>query len=308
VTAVQEGVTAAEQSRARYPDADGYVEREGVRIFYEVYGTGEPTVLLLPTWSIVHSRHWKAQIPYLARHFRVVTFDGRGNGRSDRPAGVEAYAEQQFADDALAVMGRTATERAVLVGLSAAAMRATMIAAERPERVSGIAYLGPSVPLAAGNPERDLSPGFEDELDSDTGWAKYNRHYWLRGEREYRDFLEFFFSQMFNEPHSTKQIEDCVGWGLETDAATLADTASALSLLGPDAFIALAERVRCPTIVIHGDRDRISPHARGSALAELTGGTLVTLEGAGHGPQARDPVKVNLLLREFIESLEGTTG
>src|SRR5919108_4293348 len=110
-----------EQSRARYPDADGHVERDGVRVFYEVYGTGEPTVLLLPTWSIIHSRHWKAQIPYLARHARVVTFDGRGNGRSDRPDAVEAYAEREFAADAIAVMDATGTERAVLVGLSAGA-------------------------------------------------------------------------------------------------------------------------------------------------------------------------------------------
>ena len=72
----------------------GYVERDGVRVFYEVYGEGEPTVLLLPTWSIIHSRHWKMQIPYLARHCRVVTFDGRGNGRSDRPPEPEAYGER----------------------------------------------------------------------------------------------------------------------------------------------------------------------------------------------------------------------
>ena len=75
-----------EQSRARYPDSSGYIKRDGVRLYYEVYGSGEPTMFLLPTWSIIHSRHWKMQIPYLARHCRVVTFDGRGNGRSDRPA------------------------------------------------------------------------------------------------------------------------------------------------------------------------------------------------------------------------------
>ena len=74
-----------EQSRARYPDSSGYVKRDGVRLYYEVYGSGEPTVFLLPTWSIIHSRHWKMQIPYLARHCRVVTFDGRGNGRSRPP-------------------------------------------------------------------------------------------------------------------------------------------------------------------------------------------------------------------------------
>ena len=77
--------------RACQPSGDGYVERDGVKVHYEVYGAGEPTVLLQPTWSIIHSRHWKMQIPYLARHSRVLTFDGRGNGRSDRPAEPEAY-------------------------------------------------------------------------------------------------------------------------------------------------------------------------------------------------------------------------
>ncbi|MGZ4186000.1 MAG: alpha/beta fold hydrolase, partial [Solirubrobacteraceae bacterium] len=91
------GASAREQTRARYPDEEGYVERDGVRIFWERYGDGEPTVLLLPTWSIVHSRHWKLQIPYLARHFRVITFDGRGNGRSDRPPGADAYRTDEFA-------------------------------------------------------------------------------------------------------------------------------------------------------------------------------------------------------------------
>src|SRR5205823_4986916 len=103
-TTIDQVGSAPEQTRARYPDAEGFVERDGVRVAYEVYGDGEPTVLLLPTWSIIHSRVWKAQIPYLARHCRVITFDGRGNGRSDRPQEPEAYAEQEFAADALAVL------------------------------------------------------------------------------------------------------------------------------------------------------------------------------------------------------------
>jgi hypothetical protein len=74
--AVELTAPAPEQTRARCPDEEGYVEREGVRLHYEVYGSGEPTVFLLPTWSIIHSRHWKMQVPYLARHCRVLTFDG----------------------------------------------------------------------------------------------------------------------------------------------------------------------------------------------------------------------------------------
>ncbi len=65
-------------------------------------------------------------------------------------------------------------------------------------------------------------------------------------------------------------------------------------------FRATCARVRCPTLVIHGDCDLVRPHAQGEALAEATGGTLVTLGGSGHLPNGRDPVKVNLLLRDFI--------
>ena len=72
-------------TQARCPDETGYVERLGVRVFWERYGDVDPTVLLLPTWTIVHSRVWKAQIPYFARHCRVLTFDPRGSERSDRP-------------------------------------------------------------------------------------------------------------------------------------------------------------------------------------------------------------------------------
>src|ERR1700691_5133311 len=136
---------AREQSRALYPDSSGYIKRDGVRLYYEVYGSGEPTVFLLPTWSIIQSRHWKMQIPYLARHCRVLTLDGRGNGRSDRPAA--GYDEREFAADALAVMNATATERAVLVSLSLGAQRGLILAAEHPDRGAGSVFIGPGAPL-----------------------------------------------------------------------------------------------------------------------------------------------------------------
>ncbi|MBV9607303.1 MAG: alpha/beta hydrolase, partial [Solirubrobacterales bacterium] len=210
---------AHEQSRARYPDETGYVTRDGVRVFYEVYGSGEPTILLLPTWSIVHSRFWKAQIPYLARHFRVVTFDGRGNGRSDRPVGAEAYSTSEFADDALMVMDATATRRAALVALSSGALWATVLAADHPERVASVVYVGPAVTLVSSHPERDVSP-FEDAVETDPEWAAAGA---LLGH-DYLGFVEFFFARCFNEPHSTKQIEDCTGWALQTTPQTILDT------------------------------------------------------------------------------------
>jgi len=283
---------AREQTRARYPDGSGYIKRDGVRLYYEVYGSGEPTVFLLPTWSIVHSRHWKMQIPYLARHCRVLTFDGRGNGRSDRP--LDGYGEREFAADALAVMDATATEHAVIVSLSVGAERALILAGEHPDRVTGAVFIAPAVPLSAPLPERAHYP-WDEVLATDEGWAKDNLYYWLR---DYRGFLEFFFSQMFNESHSTKPIEDCIGWGLETTAETLVATEIGNGLDEKTAR-ELCGRVRCPVMVIQGTADEITGPGRGVALAEATGGELVLLEGAGHGPHVRDPVKVNLLLRDF---------
>ena len=294
-------IPATEQTRARHPDEEGFVERDGVRVRWERYGDGEPTLLLLPAWSIIHSRQWKAQVPYLARHYRVLTFDPRGNGRSDRPPTAEAYDDDQYVADALAILDATGTREAVLVGLSRGGRWAVELAASRPERVLGAVLIDPALPFMAPLP-REQNNSFDEELDRSDGWAKFNRHYWLR---EYRDFLEFFASQAFSESHSTKQIEDMVGWGLETSPETLILTQLGAQPASREEMEAILRRIRCPVLVVHGTDDRVRPHAAGVAVAELAGGALVTIEGGGHCPQARHPVKVNLLIREFVESLGG---
>jgi pimeloyl-ACP methyl ester carboxylesterase len=227
----------------------------------------------------------------------VVSFDGRGNGRSDRPSGVDAYLVDEYVADTLAVLDATGTERAVLVASSCGALWSTIAAADHPERVDGVVYIAPAVGLAPGHPERQLY-GFDDQLETVDGWAKYNLHHW---RRDYRDFVEFFFAQAFSEPHSTKQIEDCVEWSLAIDPETLADTHRAYALCRTQRFVETCGRVRCPVVVIHGDRDWLRPHAQGAALAAATSGTLVTVAGAGHLPMVRDPVRVNLLIRQFVD-------
>jgi len=298
-------VRVHEQTRAQYPDATGFVERDGIHVFYEVYGSGEPTVVLLPSWSVVHSRLWKLQIPDLARRHRVVTFDPRGNGRSDRPISANAYAETEFAADALAIMDATQTERAVFVSLSRGAQRGLILASDHPERASGAVFIGPALPLDPIVPGREPMRDFVEPLDSDAGWARFNSHYW---RRDYRGFLEFFFGECFPEAHSTKPTDDAVAWGLETDPESLILTELAPRLPGRDDVLARCSQVRCPVLVIHGSEDRIRPHEHGLELARATGGTLLTIDGAGHIPNVRDPVRVNLAIRDFIRSItEGST-
>jgi pimeloyl-ACP methyl ester carboxylesterase len=283
--------------RAIVADVEGSISRDGITIHHERYGSGTPTLLLLPTWSLVHSRHWKLQIPYLARHYTVLTFDGRGNGRSDRPGEAALYSAAEFAADGLAVMDATQTERAVLVSVSRGALWSLQLCAEHSERVLGAIFIAPCVPFALPPLEHVVLQRFDEVVEDPVGWEKYNAHHW---KANYRDFVEFFMGRMFTEPHSTKQYEDAVGWALETDPATLIATNYGLQGCTPDAIGQLAERVRCPTLVVHGSDDAIRSHAQGVALAERTRGALVTLEGSGHFPHTRDPVRVNLLIRQFV--------
>ena len=287
--------------RALEPSATGRVTRNGATVAYEIFGDGAETILFLPPWSIVHSRVWKAQIAYFARHYRVITFDGVGNGASDRSSDTARYSATEFAADALAVMDATQTPAATLIALSLGAVRALILAAAHPERVRSLAFIAPAVPLAAPHPER-MVYSFTEALPTDEGWAKYNQHFW---KKDFAAFLEFFFGKMFPEPHSTKQIDDCIGWGMETTADVLIATMFA-PFPDREEMLAICSRIKCPVLVLHGDDDQIVPHTRGAALAEAVNGTLITLQGSGHGPHARDPVKVNLLLRDFVDGPRST--
>ena len=285
-----------EQSRARYPDSSGYTKRDGVRVYYEVYGNGEPTILLFPTWEIVHSRAWKCQIPYFARHCRVVTFDRRGNGRSDRPGDVSAYDRRATADDALAVLDEAGADRVVVVSWCCAGDD-LILAVEHPERVAGLVLIAPDLLLTDDPAEEEGPYPFDEEPATLAGWAKWNRHYWLR---DWPGFLEFFFSQVFTEPHSTKPTEDAIGWGGQTDPQTMTLGMEAEWPNDRENALRLCAQVRCPTLVIQGTQDAIVGPARGAAVAEaIPHAQLITLEGCGHAPHLRDPVRTNLLIRDF---------
>jgi pimeloyl-ACP methyl ester carboxylesterase/predicted glycosyltransferase len=295
-----------EPSRARYPDSEGFVERDGMSLFYEVYGEGEETVFLLPTWSLVHSRFWKMQIPYLARHFRVLTMDGLGNGRSDRCRDPRRYGAEEFARDCLAVMDATDTHRAVAAAWSRGAQFQLEMSRLAPERFAGAAFIGPMFPYTPShwsilaNPR--FMPMFRWPAPAYRWWARMNANHW---RQDYPEFAEWFISRFLPEPHSTKAIEDGVGWALETDPETLIATAEGGVQHRRRVLRSLAKNIDCPVLVIQGDRDKTTPPRDGRALARLSDGRLERVRGAGHFPHGRKPVQVNLALRDFSEEAFG---
>lgn len=292
--------------RAREPDEAGWIERDGVRVAYEGFGAGATTIVFPPASTIVHSAMWKAQVPYLARHFRVVTIDPRGNGRSDRPTDPAAYADLEHVADTLDVMDRLGVDRAVLVGLCTSAWWSLVTAARHPDRVTGVVAIAPTVvdDTPAPADRRESLARFFEQLDRHEGWDRYNAHYWLQ---DWPDFARFFFTAVCNEPHSTKIVEDAVGWACESTGAV---QLAAYDRTPYAATTADAERVlrsvACPVLVVHGTEDVCQPVGRFDTVVRLTGAERIVLDGAGHLPTARHPVAVNHAIRSFAEQVAGT--
>ena len=292
--------------RPRQPDRSGFVTRAGVRVGWEVHGDqNSPSVLLLPTWSIADAGHWKFQVPVLARRYRVVVIEGRGNGRSDRPVAPDAYAISEYLADAVAVLDATGTSEAVLAGVSMGACRALALAAQEPGRVLGAVLIGPSVgsladpPAAGGNDDERAAVAFTDDPGpAPSGWDLYNERVW---RRDYHRFTEFFWGEVFTEPHSTKPVEDGIGWAHQIAPEVLIATELAPPWGDAADLRAAAAAARCPMLIIHGTDDEIAPARRGEDLAALLGADLMLINGGGHLPQLRDPIVVNRALAEFID-------
>ncbi len=293
--------------RAREPDTTGYVDVAGVRLAWESFNdSADTTVLFVPIDTCVNSRAWKGQVAYLAQHFRVVTVDPPGNGRSGRELDPEAYGDLALVADTLAVMDHLAIESAVLVGICVSAWQALLTAALHPERVLGVAAVAPWA--------RDHTPPFpvrleamkhfDEELDDYSGWKGDNRHYL---PDHWPEFAAFFFDQMLPEPHSTKQLEDIVGFTRETTGAVI--MAENEGSRFPDTATEAEKLLRgisAPVLVVQGTADLCQPQGRSRSIVEWTGAEHLLLEGSGHLPMARYPVVVNQAIKALVDRASGS--
>ena len=261
---------------------EGFVERDGVKCWYGVWGEEGPWIAFAPIFQITHSRMLKTVVPYLSRHFRVIAMDGRGNGRSDRPDGQDAYTFDNYYGDFVAVLDAVGADRLAVVGISATAMTALRFAAEQPGRVTHVIIAG----------------GYADAVISDEKIAARVRAESAQMQGDWPAYLDWFFNLVFTEPHSTKPYEDAVrfGWASSGEVVDWARN----GWLNSDVR-ELARQVKCPTLVIHGDKDRRVFHERGAAIQALVpGARLLTVEGGGHLTSVRDPVLFNRALRDFV--------
>jgi pimeloyl-ACP methyl ester carboxylesterase len=151
-----------------------YLERDGVKLYYEETGTGEPAMLLVHGWTCNHT-HWAAQVAHFSKRHRVVTVDLRGHGLSDAPQ--QEYTTEGFADDVAWVIQQLGLDRPIVCGHSMGGFVTAMLGKNHPESlrariivdspvVTSPEFKRRAVPLIERWKQPDYLPEVEEFIDS----------------------------------------------------------------------------------------------------------------------------------------------
>ncbi len=256
------GRAATREPRARLPDREGFVERDGVRVYWEAYGEDGPAILLLP--AVVDralARCWKAPDPRTSRGTSASsTFDGRGNGLSDRPAEAAAYAGARVRGRRRrrARRGRRRAGAALVGALVRRADGADRSPPTHPERVDGIVCIGADRPdLAPAHPSGSVVR-LRRACTTPTRAGRSSTA--TPGCATTADFARVLLRPgAFPSRTRPSRSRTAVGWGLDTDARDAEPDTTTGDLdcadrgrgRGP-----VPRRRRCPVLVVHGDRRR----------------------------------------------------
>jgi pimeloyl-ACP methyl ester carboxylesterase len=256
------------------------VDADGTTLYWEDAGSGEAVLLVMGLG--MPATGWWRTIPVLASRFRVIAFDNRGCGRSGRPRG--PYSPAQLADDALAVLDAAAEESAHVYGISLGGMIAQELALRAPERVHSL-VLGATTAGGADHEGPDEETvGFlrrRSSMPPEEGvWASIPYLYGAATlERAPARIAEDVEQRLRYAP-------DPDGYLAQLAAALRHDTSARL------------DAIRCRTLVLHGNADRIVPIANGRRLAErLPAARFEELDGAGHLYTTDSPDADELVLR-----------
>ena len=267
------------------PEADetGFANSAGVRIAWHRYGSGPETILFIPTWNFVDSRVLRRQVDGLRDRFRVLTYDARGSGESDRPA--RGYRFADHLEDALAVLDATGTAAGSVVATSAGTHVAALLAQRYPDRVRRLVMIAP--PMDVPSNDRRDSPAKNEPGAPPPDWRT-----------DWSAYVPWFISTVFPEPGSETTIDEIVEIALEADHAMLLQQSTEFDW---DEAPRHLDEIRCPTLVIHGTADRTLDVDSVKAVASsIPGAELALLHGLGHRPDISRPAIVNPILGEFL--------
>ena len=249
------------------------LDRDGVRIYYDVQGNG-PAVLLSHGYGAT-SRMWTRQIETLKDRYRVITWDMRGHGESDSPGDQALYSEEATCGDMAAILRELGIEKAVIGGLSLGGYMSLAFNVRYPEMVNALMLF-------------DTGPGYKNPAGRE-GW---NRTAEARA-------VAF----------ETKGLES-LGRGAEVriarhrSAAGLVKAARAMLAQFDSRIIESLEQIAVPTLVLVGANDEPFLGATDYMVNKIPGARRVVIPGAGHAANIDQPEAFNAAVEEFLAGLK----
>jgi 3-oxoadipate enol-lactonase len=264
-----------------------FAERDGTRLYWEEAGSGDPVLLIMGLG--MNATGWWRTIPVLAEGHRVLAFDNRGVGRSDRAPG--PYSVAMLADDAVAILDAAREQRAHVYGISLGGMIAQEVALRHADRVRGL-VLGATTPGGnLGVPAGEATLAFfrrRGEMPAEEAvWASVPYNYSPRTRREHGERIAEDIGQRLRYP-----IE-AAPYLAQLDAA-----------LGHDAGARLSS-IAAPTLVVHGKADVMVPPVNGERLAAaIPGAEHRTWPDAAHLYFTDEP-EVDRYVAEWLRTRAG---
>ncbi|RSK26622.1 alpha/beta hydrolase [Bacillus sp. HMF5848] len=259
----------------------------GTEIYYEVHGEGEPLLLIM---GLSHNAlSWNRTWPALAEKYQVILFDNRGTGRSAKPQ--SSYSIELMADDAKAVLDAVEVDKVHVYGISMGGMIAQKLAINYPDRVQslilgcttagGATHIQPSPDVSMLMISRASVPSTPEEI----AWAVVPILY-------SETFIENNHSDIAEDIKTRIEIPTPVhGYMLQLQACLAHDTSTDL------------EKITVPTLVIHGDADKLVPYENGVTLASrIKNAELFTVPGAGHIYVTEAADIVNNKVLQFLQN------
>jgi len=250
-----------------------YINRDGVKIFYEVEGTG-PTVLLSHGYS-ASARMWRGQVEALKGSYRVITWDMRGHAESDSPADQSLYSEDSTVGDMKAILETCGASKAVIGGLSLGGYMSLGFYAAHPEMVQALMLF-------------DTGPGYRNPKARE-GWNE-------TAERRAKAF-------------ETRGLEAAGGSAevrvsVHRSAEGLARAARGMLAQVDSRVMDVLEKVAVPTLVLVGSEDQPFLAATDYMASKIPGAQRVVIEGAGHASNIDQPAAFNEAVRAFLGGLK----
>ena len=258
----------------------------GIDLYYEITGAGEPLVLIAGLGY--SSLMWHKMVPGLTQHFQVITFDNRGVGETDKPAG--PYTAQMLADDTAGLLTALGISRAAILGHSMGGFIAQHLTLRHPPLVRKLVLVSTS---AGGATHVKPAPEIAALLIRDPNEAI---------ETRVRRARSMVTGPGFAETHPediARAIEHAFRFPMSPEAY-LRQLGAVETHFNRGTRARLSE-IRVPTLVIHGDCDPLVPYPNGQVLAaEIPGAKFLTLPGVGHLPHVEAAEQFNRAVMEFL--------